>query len=88
MPESAPFKGVGGLDSLRRGLEPRRRRINWLRVNRHKKDKKGTQTQLQIGFIVEQHANNSGGIAASKAQLVAFWGVGDSQLIGIADACE
>jgi hypothetical protein len=46
------------------------------------------QTGRQIGFIAAQQAANSGAGAALKAQLVVFGDVGDSRLIGIADACE
>jgi hypothetical protein len=57
-------------------------------VNRDKGDKKRMQTKHHLDFIAEQYAANSGAGAALKAQLVAFGGVGDSWLIGIADACE
>lgn len=99
MLETAPFKGVGGRDSLRRGLEegrggapwglePRRRRLDWLRVNRHKEDKKSMRMGRQMDFVVKRHVANSGVGAALKAQLVAFGGAGDSWLIGIADTCK
>jgi hypothetical protein len=53
-----------------------------------KRGRKGGTTRKQIGFIEEQHATNSGAVAALKMQLVAFRGAGDSWLIGFPDACE